>query len=59
MFVAQVLKLVELGGVKGIAHITGGGFTENIPRIFPESLGALVHRDAWDIPPVFKWIQQV
>ncbi|KAI3751601.1 hypothetical protein L2E82_22691 [Cichorium intybus] len=46
------------GGIKGIAHITGGGFTDNIPRVFPEGLGALVYNDSWPVPPVFKWIQK-
>jgi phosphoribosylaminoimidazole (AIR) synthetase len=55
----QVLDLVSKGGVKGIAHITGGGFTENIPRVFPEGLGALIYKDSWDVPVVFKWLQEV
>ena len=45
--------------MKGIAHITGGGFTDNIPRVFPDGLGAVIHTDAWELPPLFKWIQQV
>ncbi|XP_021907497.1 phosphoribosylformylglycinamidine cyclo-ligase, chloroplastic/mitochondrial isoform X2 [Carica papaya] len=58
IYVKQVLDLISKGGVKGIAHITGGGFTDNIPRVFPEGLGALIYRDSWEIPAVFKWIQQ-
>jgi phosphoribosylformylglycinamidine cyclo-ligase len=54
----QVLDLVSKGGVKGIAHITGGGFTENIPRVFPEGLGALIYKDSWEVPVVFKWLQE-
>nr|GEV72805.1 phosphoribosylformylglycinamidine cyclo-ligase, chloroplastic/mitochondrial [Tanacetum cinerariifolium] len=46
------------GGIKGIAHITGGGFTDNIPRVFPKGLGALVYNNSWPVPPVFKWIQK-
>lgn len=45
--------------MKGIAHITGGGFTDNIPRVFPDGLGAVIHTDTWELPPLFKWIQQV
>jgi phosphoribosylformylglycinamidine cyclo-ligase len=44
--------------VKGIAHITGGGFIGNIPRILPQGLAAHVKRDSWDIPPIFKLIQE-
>lgn len=58
-FLKQVLDLVSKGGVKGIAHITGGGFTDNIPRVFPEGLGALIYKDSWEVPKVFKWLQEV
>ncbi|MEA1872424.1 MAG: phosphoribosylformylglycinamidine cyclo-ligase [Chloroflexota bacterium] len=44
--------------IKGIAHITGGGFAGNIPRILPQDLAAHLHRDSWDIPPIFKLIQE-
>ncbi|PNX58749.1 phosphoribosylformylglycinamidine cyclo-ligase chloroplastic/mitochondrial-like, partial [Trifolium pratense] len=59
IYVKQVLDLVSKGGVKGIAHITGGGLTENIPRVFPEGLGALIYKDSWEVPIVFKWLQEV
>ncbi|XVF80649.1 hypothetical protein PTKIN_Ptkin15bG0090900 [Pterospermum kingtungense] len=59
IYVKQVLDLISKGGVKGIAHITGGGFTDNIPRVFPEGLGAVIYKDSWEVPAVFKWIQQV
>ena len=55
----KVLELVNRGEVKGLAHITGGGFTDNIPRIFPEGLGACIKANSWGIPPIFKWIQEV
>ncbi len=42
--------------VKALAHITGGGVTENLPRVLPESLGATVDLDAWELLPVFKWL---
>ncbi|CAH2064086.1 unnamed protein product [Thlaspi arvense] len=58
IYVKQVLDIISKGGVKGIAHITGGGFTDNIPRVFPDGLGAVVHTDAWELPPLFKWIQK-
>lgn len=54
-----MLDLISKGGVKGIAHVTGGGFTDNIPRVFPKGLGAVIYKDSWEVPAVFKWIQQV
>jgi phosphoribosylformylglycinamidine cyclo-ligase len=44
--------------VKGLAHITGGGITENVPRILAENLTARLRRDSWTMPPVFQWLQQ-
>ncbi|VFQ77993.1 unnamed protein product [Cuscuta campestris] len=58
IYVKQVLDIINKGVVKGIAHITGGGFTDNIPRVFPKDLGAIVNKDSWVVPPVFKWIQE-
>ncbi|KAG0596906.1 hypothetical protein M758_UG294300 [Ceratodon purpureus] len=54
----QVLDLISKFGIKGIAHITGGGFTDNIPRVFPKGLGAHVNVDSWDVPPIFTWLQE-
>lgn len=59
LYVKQVLDLISKGGVKGIAHVTGGGFTDNIPRVFPKGLGAAITTDSWPVLPVFKWIQEV
>lgn len=42
---------------KGLAHLTGGGFFENLPRVLPEGLQAVVDRSAWQVPPVFRWLQ--
>lgn len=58
IYVKQVLDMVSMGGVKGVAHITGGGFTDNIPRIFPKGLGAVVNTKSWEVPSIFKWIQK-
>lgn len=46
-------------GILGMAHITGGGFTENIPRILPDGLGAVIDLGSWEMHPVFPWLQQV
>ncbi|KAG9455587.1 hypothetical protein H6P81_000095 [Aristolochia fimbriata] len=59
IYVKQVLKIIEKAGLKGIAHITGGGFTDNIPRVFPDGLGAAIYKDSWEVPAVFRWIQEV
>ncbi|XP_021753169.1 phosphoribosylformylglycinamidine cyclo-ligase, chloroplastic-like [Chenopodium quinoa] len=59
IYVKQVLDVIAKGGVKGIAHITGGGFTDNIPRVFPKGLGAVIDKDSWPVLPVFKWLQEV
>ena len=58
LYVTQVLGALKTGGVHALAHITGGGLTENLPRVFPEGLQALVDLDAWDLPPVFKWMAE-
>ncbi|MFN7980303.1 MAG: phosphoribosylformylglycinamidine cyclo-ligase [Vicinamibacterales bacterium] len=48
--------LLAAGLVKGMAHITGGGITENLPRILPETCTAVINRAAWQVPPVFSFI---
>jgi phosphoribosylformylglycinamidine cyclo-ligase/phosphoribosylamine--glycine ligase/phosphoribosylformylglycinamidine cyclo-ligase len=47
-----------LSKVKALAHITGGGFIENIPRVLPENLDAIIHLDSWEVPSVWKLIQE-
>lgn len=44
--------------IRALAHLTGGGFIENIPRVLPDGIGAIVRRGAWPVPPLFHWIQQ-
>jgi phosphoribosylformylglycinamidine cyclo-ligase len=58
IYVKPVLALVGALPVKGIAHITGGGLVENVPRVLPQSCQAVLHRDAWTMPPVFDWLQR-
>jgi phosphoribosylamine--glycine ligase/phosphoribosylaminoimidazole synthetase len=48
----------HLSKVKALAHITGGGFVENIPRVLPGKLDAVIHRQAWTVPPLFRLIQE-
>lgn len=48
----------HLSKIKALAHITGGGFIENIPRVLPENLDAVIHRNAWQIPSIWDLIQQ-
>jgi phosphoribosylformylglycinamidine cyclo-ligase len=56
LYVKPALAAVRAGGVHGLAHITGGGLTENLPRILPEGLGADIDLGAWTLPPVFRWL---
>jgi phosphoribosylformylglycinamidine cyclo-ligase len=48
----------HLSKVKALAHITGGGFFENIPRVLPEDLNAAIHLDSWQVPPLWILIQE-
>ncbi len=57
IYVKTILKLIEKFDIKGIAHITGGGFYENIPRIFPSGIGAKIESGSWDIPEIFNILQ--
>ena len=58
LYVRPALAAIRAGGVRGLAHITGGGLTENLPRILPEGLGAEIDLDAWRLPPVFSWLRE-
>jgi phosphoribosylformylglycinamidine cyclo-ligase len=57
IYVQPILSLLGDFHIHGIAHITGGGFTDNIPRIIPSGCKAVVRRNTWPIPPIFKVIQ--
>jgi phosphoribosylformylglycinamidine cyclo-ligase/phosphoribosylamine--glycine ligase/phosphoribosylformylglycinamidine cyclo-ligase len=48
----------HLSKVKALAHITGGGFIENVPRVLTENLGAVIHLNSWNVPPLWKLIQE-
>ena len=59
IYVKQILPLLNKFNLKGLAHITGGGLTENIPRILPPGTAVALDRQQWPVPPVFKLIQEV
>jgi len=56
LYVMSALAAISAGRVKGLAHITGGGITENLPRILPHRVDALVHLGSWTPLPVFEWL---
>ncbi len=58
LYVRPALAAVRAGGVHALAHITGGGLTENLPRVLPEGMGATISLDAWTLPPVFAWMAE-
>jgi len=57
-YLGIVRPLIERGLVKGLAHITGGGLTENLPRTLPEGCAAEVDLQSWSVPPIFRLLQQ-
>ena len=56
LYVKSGLAAIRTGGVKGLAHITGGGITDNLPRALPNALDAAIDLSAWQLPPVFAWL---
>jgi phosphoribosylformylglycinamidine cyclo-ligase len=58
LYVRSCLAAVRAGGVKAMAHITGGGLTENIPRVLPDGTIARIDAGAWPVPPVFAWLMK-
>lgn len=57
IYTDPVLELIKKTPVHALAHITGGGLIENIPRVLPDHLQAVINTDSWDWPAIFKWIQ--
>jgi phosphoribosylformylglycinamidine cyclo-ligase len=53
-----VRPLLESGAIKGMAHITGGGITDNLPRVLPKGTEAVVRSGSWDVPPIFRWLER-
>ncbi|HET7775505.1 MAG TPA: phosphoribosylformylglycinamidine cyclo-ligase, partial [Azospira sp.] len=58
IYVKPLLALIEALPVKGMAHITGGGITGNVPRVLPENVKAVIEAKSWTLPPLFQWLQK-
>jgi phosphoribosylformylglycinamidine cyclo-ligase len=58
IYVKSVLAAIKSGGVKALAHITGGGLVDNVPRVLPDALQADVDGASWKLPPVFAWLMK-
>jgi phosphoribosylformylglycinamidine cyclo-ligase len=58
IYIKPLLNIISEFHVHGIAHITGGGVLENIPRILPDSCQVVIHRGSWIIPPIFPYLQE-
>ena len=58
LYVKPLLPIIRKKLIKGMVHITGGGFTDNIPRSLPESIGAEIDASSWPLLPVFKWLKK-
>ncbi len=57
-YLRSLSPALDAGLVKGLAHITGGGITDNLPRILPEGTGAEIRRGTWPVPPLFAWLER-
>ncbi len=58
IYVKSLLSLINTVPVHALAHITGGGITENLPRVLPDGINAEINLSSWELPDVFKWLQQ-
>jgi phosphoribosylformylglycinamidine cyclo-ligase len=58
IYVKPLLALMRAMTVKGLAHITGGGLVENLPRVLPDAVKVVMDRAAWPMPPLFRWLQE-
>jgi len=58
LYVKSCLAALQIGGIRALAHITGGGLVENIPRVLPKTLAAELDAASWTLPPVFRWLAE-
>lgn len=58
-YLPHIQQLENRVDIRGLAHITGGGIKDNLPRILPDGLGALIRRETWEVPPIFQLIQAI
>ncbi|UCC13440.1 MAG: phosphoribosylformylglycinamidine cyclo-ligase [Gammaproteobacteria bacterium] len=58
IYVRPVLEVARTLDLRAVAHITGGGLPENLPRVLPQTCGARLRRDSWSMPPIFRWLQE-
>ncbi len=59
IYVKPLLELIDKIGINTVSHITGGGFIENVPRMLPENLTAVINKGTWDVLPVFNMMQKL
>ncbi len=59
IYVKPLLNLLKVFNIKGLVHITGGGFYDNIPRIIPQSCSCVINKGSWYIPPIFDVIREI
>ena len=57
-YLPMIQPLLDARRIKGMAHITGGGITDNLPRVLPHGTAAVIDRSAWEVPPIFTWLQR-
>ncbi|NBV70771.1 MAG: phosphoribosylformylglycinamidine cyclo-ligase [Burkholderiaceae bacterium] len=57
IYVKQLLNVMAQHPIKGLAHITGGGLVDNVPRVLPDNTQAVLQRDSWQMPDLFRWLQ--
>jgi phosphoribosylformylglycinamidine cyclo-ligase len=57
IYVESVLKVLRNFKINGLIHNTGGGFIDNVPRILPDNCKAAIHKDSWEVPPIFRFLE--
>ena len=58
IYVKPLLKLIDEVGINTVSHITGGGFIENVPRMLPDGLKAVIHKGTWEVLPIFDMLRE-